>query len=130
MCGCVRCFCLPANEIHRQRYIPRRQVTDFKPFERKTLIISALIHGGIRGFIENTTSAPIDYEQHLKNTETRRIGQNYLNRPDRSHWRPLWEQRGYGKASVHADKEAHSIFPAAAERHRHRCTWATPSTKP
>jgi valyl-tRNA synthetase len=30
--------------------------------------------------------------------------------PIESHWRPLWEQRGYGKASVHADKEAYSIF--------------------
>ena len=30
--------------------------------------------------------------------------------PIESHWRPLWEQRGYGKASVHTDKEAYSIF--------------------
>ena len=38
------------------------------------------------------------------------LAKSFEPAPIESHWRPLWEQRGYGKASVHADKEAYSIF--------------------
>ena len=38
------------------------------------------------------------------------LAKSFEPAPIESHWRPLWEERGYGKASVHADKEAYSIF--------------------
>ena len=38
------------------------------------------------------------------------LSKSFEPAPIESHWRPLWEERGYGKASVHADKEAYSIF--------------------
>ena len=38
------------------------------------------------------------------------LAKSFEPAPIESHWRPLWEQRGYGKASVHTDKEAYSIF--------------------
>lgn len=38
------------------------------------------------------------------------LAKSFEPAPIESHWRPLWEQRSYGKASVHADKEAYSIF--------------------
>ncbi len=38
------------------------------------------------------------------------LAKSFEPAPIESHWRPLWEERGYGKASVHTDKEAYSIF--------------------
>ena len=38
------------------------------------------------------------------------LAKSFEPAPIESHWRPMWEERGYGKATVHADKEAYSIF--------------------
>ncbi len=38
------------------------------------------------------------------------LAKSFEPAPIESHWRPLWEARGYGNATVHSDKEAYSIF--------------------
>ena len=38
------------------------------------------------------------------------LAKSFEPAPIESHWRPVWEERGYGKATVHADKQAYSIF--------------------
>ena len=38
------------------------------------------------------------------------LAKSFEPAPIESHWRPIWEERGYGQATVHADQEAYSIF--------------------
>ena len=38
------------------------------------------------------------------------LAKSFEPAPIESHWRPVWEERGYGKATVRADKQAYSIF--------------------
>ncbi len=38
------------------------------------------------------------------------LAKSFEPAPIESHWRPLWEARGYGNTTVHSDKEAYSIF--------------------
>ena len=38
------------------------------------------------------------------------LAKSFEPAPIESHWRPVWEERGYGQATVHADKQAYSIF--------------------